>query len=129
MDNKGYFFIIKDLALKNPKGTIKTFGNWNGSSLSGFIDIVYDIQRSLACLNNIPRVIMMSPQTYSDFVSHISFDTLYQIGAIFGCAPHDRSWLEVRDGYDNDCALIIARHQDPYGTSGPDPTVVLIDIR
>ena len=86
---------------------------------------------------------MMSPKTYSDFVLHISFDNLYKIGALFGCAPNDRSWLSVCNEYEDDCVLVVAKSQycDPEYVTGLkekanfcdlstlDLSVVLIDIR
>ena len=60
------FKFLKSIALKNPKGTIKAFGNWDGSGMC--IDIIPDIKQSFAYLNNVPYIMMMSPKAYSDFV-------------------------------------------------------------
>lgn len=130
------FKFLKSIALKNPKGTIKAFDKWDGSG--AYIDIIPDIKQSFAYLNNVPYIIMMSPKTYSDFVLHISFDNLYKIGALFGCAPNDRSWLSVCNEYEDDCVLVVAKPQycDPEYVTGLkekldllDLSVVLIDIR
>lgn len=135
------FKFLKSIALKNPKGTIKAFDKWDGSG--AYIDIIPDIKQSFAYLNNVPYIMMMSPKTYSDFVLHISFDNLYNMGALFGCAPNDRSWLSVCNEYEDDCVLVVAKPQycDPEYVTGLkekanfcdlstlDLSVVLIDIR
>jgi hypothetical protein len=130
------FKFLKSIALKNTKGTIKAFDKWDGSG--AYIDIIPDIKQSFAYLNNVPYIIMMSPKTYSDFVLHISFDNLYKIGALFGCAPNDRSWLSVCNEYEDDCVLVVAKSQYCDPECVPvlkekldllDLSVVLIDIR
>lgn len=134
---------LKAIALANPKGRILSgasdfikpicadfynCGNWDGTDSTR--DAIGDVLRGLARLNNIPRYMLMHPATYSNFVRAIGFDQLYQFGAVFGCAPHDRSWLFVRDECENGIVLIVARHQSEYvNPDDPDPTVVYIDTR
>lgn len=127
MSDKQHFDFLKVYALSNPKGTVKAFGKWDGTE--DFVDIIGDIKKSLSYLDNIPRVILMSANTYSCFVSRISFSCLRDLGEIFGCVTSDRSWLDVNNQYDDDCVIIVARSRDPYGGSGPDPLAVLIKIR
>ena len=128
---------LKEIALKNPKGKIVSrdaaghdgvnSGSWNRTDCT--LDVIEDIKQGLRRLNNIPRVMMMHPATYSNLVGAISFEELYQLGAVFGCAPHDRSWLDVKDDYAEGEVLIIARAQEPYLARGPDPAIVYIDTR
>lgn len=127
MSDSRYFASMKVLALSNPKGFITAVGNWSGTDNN--IDILYDIDRSLAYLNNIPSRIMMSAKTYSDFVFRISFKQLYYMGSIFGCTTSDRSWLDVSDRYEDDFVIIVARSRSPCIDVGPDPNAVLIKIR
>ena len=121
------FKFLKNVALNNPKGIVEAFGNWDGTE--DFVDIIGDIKKSLSYLDNIPRVILMSANTYSCFVSRISFSCLRDLGEIFGCVASDKSWLDVNNQYDDDCVIIVARSRNPYGGSGPDPLAVLIKIR
>lgn len=129
---------LKEIALTNPKGKILNMGAkfpdvdncgaWNKTDY--YIDVIQDIMYGLARLNNTPRIMLMHPKTYGDFVGAIGFQTLYEMGAVFGCAPNDRSWLEVRDAYEEDSVIIIARSQSIMAKPNiPDPTVVFIDTR
>ena len=127
MSDKQHFDFLKVYALSNPKGTVKAFGKWDGTE--DYIDIIGDIKKSLSYLDNIPRVILMSANTYSCFVSRISFSCLRDLGEIFGCVPSDKSWLDVNNQYDDDCVIIVARIRNPYRDSGPDTLAVLIKIR
>ena len=125
---------LKEFALTNPHGKIVSrgakgndidnCGAWDRTDAS--IDIIEDIMNGLRKLNNIPRLILMHPNTYSNLICDIGFEKLYQIGAIFGCDHHDRSWLDVKDEYNNNEVLIIAKSQNVTAI-GPDPLIVHID--
>ena len=132
------FKFLKNIALSNPKGIVEAFGNWDGKGI--YLDIINDIKKSFSYLNNVPYIIMMSPETYSDFVSQVSFDNYYKISMVFDCI-HNKQWLSVSDEYDDDCVLVIAKpryYNQEYITGINEKTniqdisnsgVVLIEIR
>lgn len=129
MDHHDMFMMMKGYAANNPHGSLKAVAPWAGSSPEGIPpDIIQDIKNSLSHLNNIPQKILMSSNTYKHFVSNISFRVFYHMGAIFGCAPDNRSWIEVNDQYDDDCVIVLARGQyDNMGNCNQLATI--IDIR
>lgn len=126
---------LKEHALSNPRGKIVSkgatgndvdnYGAWDQSDAR--YDPIGDIMNGLKRLNNVPDVILMHPETYSNFISAIGFDCLYKIGAIFGSDYHDRSWLNISDDYEKGIVLVIAKHQSKFAT-GPDPAIVYIDV-
>ncbi len=133
---------LKAIGLANPKGKIvsnnatgndvNNCGSWERTDC--IIDVQEDLMKGIARLNNIPGKILMHPNTYSNFIQGLcyadnGYERLYSFGAICGCPPHDRSWLDVNDSYEDGIVLIIARSQDPYGGRGPDPAIVYIDTR
>jgi hypothetical protein len=86
--------LLMSRALENPNGVVD-FINYRELLIRE--NIVNSILAAMTKLNEKPRWLAMNPVTYSWFASSFDsdFERIYALGAIFGYALYDLSWLFV----------------------------------